>query len=269
MSLGDQNLVVYRNGEVVGRSTISSGRKDFETPPGIYMIVEKNRTHHSNKYHEASMPYMERLTWSGLAIHAGNTPGHPESHGCMHVPEDFAKDLFGYTREGNTVLVAQGANQPIATEAPNALFAEGSKAEAAPPASPAADAKPAFTFDGKKVSSGAYTIAFSSADKRAYVYRKEIEIGRADISGLDAGKKFGDYVYVARGQKTPDGKTEWNFLGKGDESPAPHMKELAKDLALPPGLQKEILGVIEPGTTLVVTDHSIKPDKPADANPED
>lgn len=267
VSLGDQNLGVYRNGVLVGRSTISSGRKDFETPHGIYMIVEKNRTHHSNKYHEASMPYMERLTWSGLAIHAGNTPGHPESHGCMHVPEDFAKDLYGYTQLGNTVLIAQGVNKPVATAVPNALFAGGAKADAPAPVS--TEAKPDFVFDGKKVASGAYTIAFSSADKRAYVFRKEIEIGRADLAGLEAGKKFGDYVYVASDRKTPEDKTEWTLLGKSDDSPAAHMKELAKDLVIPPGLQTEILGVIQPGTTLVVTDSAVKPDKPADANPED
>jgi lipoprotein-anchoring transpeptidase ErfK/SrfK len=98
VDLSKQVLKVFRNGVQIGRSTISSGKDSHPTPPGIFTILQKKVTHHSNIYHEASMPYMERLTWDGLAIHAGNLPGFPESHGCVHVPMQFAKKLYGVTR---------------------------------------------------------------------------------------------------------------------------------------------------------------------------
>ena len=76
VSLAEQAMYVYRNGVRIGRSTVSSGKDGHKTPTGVFTILEKNVTHHSSAYHEASMPYMERLTWGGVAIHAGNLPGY-------------------------------------------------------------------------------------------------------------------------------------------------------------------------------------------------
>ena len=257
VSLGGQKLSVYRDGVLVARSTISSGRKDYETPPGVYMILEKNVTHHSTKYHEASMPFMERLTWSGLAIHAGNTPGHPESHGCMHVPEDFAKDLYGITQEGDTVLVADGDTRPETTADPNTLFADAPAPEAAPPA-PAPGGEPAFTLDLQKVVNGSYLIIFSSADKRVFVYRKGIEIGHADLGGVDGGKPFGDVVYAALAEKGSDGLPQWSLLGKGDGAATPDFK----GLTMPPEFRQKVRDLLKPGTTLVLTGRSANNAKP-------
>src|SRR3954447_22062345 len=74
---------VYRNGVRIGVSTISSGREGYETPTGVFTILEKNKEHHSKTYDDASMPYQQRLTWLGVALHAGNFPGFPASHGCV------------------------------------------------------------------------------------------------------------------------------------------------------------------------------------------
>ena len=106
VDLTNQMIYVYRGGRQIGRSAASTGIKSHPTAPGTFTILTKNLTYHSEKYHEASMPFMERLTWDGMAIHGGNNPGRPSSHGCIHVPLDFAKKLYGITKKGDTVLVS-------------------------------------------------------------------------------------------------------------------------------------------------------------------
>jgi len=112
VDLTNQKIYVYRGGKQIGRSAVSTGIKSHPTAPGTYTILTKNLTYHSEKYHEASMPFMERLTWGGMAIHGGNNPGKPSSHGCVHVPLDFAKKLYGITRKGDTVLISDLGEVP-------------------------------------------------------------------------------------------------------------------------------------------------------------
>ncbi len=128
VSLPEQEVHVYRGGVRIGRSTISSGRSGHETPTGVFTILQKERDHHSNLYNNASMPYMERLTWDGIAMHAGHLPGHPASHGCIRLPLEFSKALYGVTERGGVVLVADDSGfaadlvSPGATE-PASLWA--------------------------------------------------------------------------------------------------------------------------------------------------
>ena len=103
VDLDRQVAFVYRGGALIGISTVSTGRDGHETPIGSFTILQKQVDHKSNLYHEASMPFMERLTWDGVALHAGGVPGYRESHGCVHLPIDFAKALYGVTDIGATV----------------------------------------------------------------------------------------------------------------------------------------------------------------------
>ena len=112
VDLTNQMIYVYRNGKQIGRSAVSTGIKSHPTAPGTYTILTKNVKYHSEKYHEASMPFMERLTWDGMAIHGGNNPGKPSSHGCIHVPLDFAEKLYGITQKGETVLISDLKEAP-------------------------------------------------------------------------------------------------------------------------------------------------------------
>ena len=106
VSLPDQQAYVYRNGIGIGRTSVSSGRPGHATPTGVFTILQKDKDHRSSIYNDAPMPYMERLTWSGVALHAGNLPGYPASHGCIRLPPEFAKLLFGVTSMTTTVVVA-------------------------------------------------------------------------------------------------------------------------------------------------------------------
>ncbi|GAB6195605.1 hypothetical protein PAGU2595_009080 [Lysobacter xanthus] len=106
VSLPEQTAHVYRGGVRIGRSSISSGKTGHDTPPGVYEILEKQKVHHSNKYNNAPMPFMQRLTWDGIALHAGHIPGYPASHGCVRLPKAFAEQLFQVTERGGMVVVA-------------------------------------------------------------------------------------------------------------------------------------------------------------------
>ncbi|GAA4762930.1 hypothetical protein GCM10023219_03960 [Stakelama sediminis] len=105
ISLPNQKMYVYRDGKLIGISSVSTGKPSKRTPTGEFTILQKNVYHRSNIYSNAPMPYMQRLTWSGIAIHAGHLPGYAASHGCIRLPKAFAKQLYSMTKLGATVLV--------------------------------------------------------------------------------------------------------------------------------------------------------------------
>ena len=113
VSLPDQKMKVYKGTELVTTSRVSSGRVGYSTPAGVFSILEKKRRHYSNLYGGAPMPHMQRLTWSGVALHAsGSVPGYPASHGCIRLPPSFARQLFPFTSIGGHVIVANGDVTP-------------------------------------------------------------------------------------------------------------------------------------------------------------
>uniref|UniRef100_A0A8J8AXV4 L,D-transpeptidase family protein n=1 Tax=Coralloluteibacterium stylophorae TaxID=1776034 RepID=A0A8J8AXV4_9GAMM len=121
VSLPEQRIYVYRNGVRIGVSTVSTGEDGYETPTGEFVILQKERMHHSNLYNDAPMPFMQRLTWDGIALHAGRIPGHPASHGCVRLPEDFARRLFEVTDFGGAVVVADEGSHPKAVVHPGLI----------------------------------------------------------------------------------------------------------------------------------------------------
>ena len=112
VSIPLQVAYVYRGGTLIGVSTVSTGREGYETPAGSFPILQKERVHHSNRYENAPMPFMQRLTWDGVALHAGQIPGHPASHGCIRLPLAFARQLFSVTRLGANVHVVEDSVSP-------------------------------------------------------------------------------------------------------------------------------------------------------------
>lgn len=105
VSLGDQMAYLYRGDMLVAASTISSGKPGKDTPPGIFFVMDKKPMHRSRKYDNAPMPWMQRIDNFGIALHAGHNPGQPASHGCVRLPDSFAKKLFSVTEVGTPVLI--------------------------------------------------------------------------------------------------------------------------------------------------------------------
>lgn len=112
VSLSQQKLVVYEGTKAIASSRISSGKRGHRTPKGVFTILQKRRRHFSNLYAGAPMPYMQRVTWSGIAFHAGQIPGYPASHGCIRLPYGFAKKLFSMTSMADRVVVTDGRVAP-------------------------------------------------------------------------------------------------------------------------------------------------------------
>ncbi len=105
VSLPMQRAYVYRGETMIAAASVSTGKDGKDTPTGIFPILQKREMHRSNLYNDAAMPFMQRLTWDGVALHAGNNPGFPDSHGCIRLPAAFAKKLFSITSVGTNVVV--------------------------------------------------------------------------------------------------------------------------------------------------------------------
>ena len=119
VSIGKQTVTVYDDGKVIAKSPISSGTASNPTPTGIFSILEKNRYHYSNLYGGAPMPFMQRVTNSGVAMHAGDLPGYPASHGCIRLPYSFARSLFGITDVGARVIITDEDPTPAEFNSPH------------------------------------------------------------------------------------------------------------------------------------------------------
>jgi lipoprotein-anchoring transpeptidase ErfK/SrfK len=112
VSIDRQKVTVYDSNGVFAESPVSSGMKGHSTPMGVFSIIQKHKFHHSNIYSGAPMPYMQRITWSGVAMHAGVLPGYPASHGCIRMPMAFAVKMWNWTKMGARVIVAPGQMTP-------------------------------------------------------------------------------------------------------------------------------------------------------------
>jgi len=150
VSIGQQHVTLYANGTRVGQARVSTGTPGHPTPTGVFSIIEKDRWHRSNLYDAAPMFYMQRLTWSGVAMHEGVLPGYAASHGCIRLPSDFASRLWLVTRLGVRVVVARNDPAPYEFDHPK-LFnprlkpaAQVSEAQPAPRAS--GDSDPRVTL---------------------------------------------------------------------------------------------------------------------------
>jgi L,D-transpeptidase catalytic domain len=113
ISIADQRVSLYDNGALIARSSVSTGIQRHPTPLGVFSVISKHRFHRSNIYSAAPMPYMQRITWSGIALHAGVLPGHPASHGCIRLANGFANRLWHLTKRGTRVIIAHDDVQPV------------------------------------------------------------------------------------------------------------------------------------------------------------
>src|SRR5947209_15880587 len=113
VSIATQRVTLYSNGMRVAHGPVSTGVPGHPTPTGVFSILEKDRYHHSNIYSGAPMPYMQRITWSGVAMHEGALPGYPASHGCIRLSHDFAAKLWPITQLGVRVIVSRHTVEPV------------------------------------------------------------------------------------------------------------------------------------------------------------
>jgi lipoprotein-anchoring transpeptidase ErfK/SrfK len=136
ISIADQRISVYDNGALLAHSSVSTGVKGHPTPLGVFSVISKSKFHRSNIYSNAPMPFMQRITWSGIALHAGDLPGYPASHGCIRLKHDFAVQLFHLTKRGTRVIIAHDDIRPSEISRPQLFVPQPKLALASPQAVP-------------------------------------------------------------------------------------------------------------------------------------
>jgi L,D-transpeptidase catalytic domain len=240
VSLTEQLARVYRNGIEIGVSTASSGRPGHATPTGVFTILQKARVHHSSTYNEASMPYTERLTWDGVALHAGGVPGYPSSHGCVHLPLEFARLLFGVTEVGTTVLVADAHGGPQEVAHAGLIL---------PTAELTAAAAGDYVWQPARSPSGPVSLLLSVADRRLHVYRNGEEIGTAAASFARPEEPIVPAVFVRLDREPP----AWSQVALSDAKVPPARSDVLDRLVLPPPFAAAVLPELAPGTSLYAT----------------
>jgi hypothetical protein len=243
VSLSTQRAVVYRNGVPIGISTASTGRPGYETPTGVFVILQKHVEHYSNIYDSAPMPYMQRLTWGGVALHAGNLPGYPASHGCIRLPSEFARLLYEITHRGMTVIVTERSSVPRVAPADELL------------AGKVMATIPSITTEWNpgRSPTGPLSLVISAADKRLVVLRNGVVIGSSAIE-ID-GSIDQTTAYVLNG--VVEGKREWVRIGlPGQANKASNSLQGRIRTAEP--FRRLVASVLTMGTTVIVTADSLR-----------
>jgi len=262
ISLDEQRAYVYRNGLRIGVSTVSTGKKGRETPTGVFTILQKQKVHHSSLYDDAPMPFMQRLTWDGVALHAGNLPGYPASHGCVRLPYEFARRLYDVTNFGMTVVVASETSH-------DAQFVHPGFSSPATNQVPRLSRAHAYEWTPDRSPEGPLTILVGTSDRMVLVLRNGIEIGRARLH-VQGTAPFGTQAYVMLAGDSGVPSTvvpdrpghNWQSIPLPGYSARPGTSldpEAVRRVAVPPGFASLVYDQMVPGTTLVLTDAPVQP----------
>ncbi len=267
VSLDEQRAYVYRNGVQIGFTTISSGKPGHGTPTGVFVILQKDKDHRSSKYNSAPMPYTQRLTWDGVALHAGGLPGYPSSHGCVHLPSKFSEELFAVSPMGMTVVVADKRTAPSEVLHPPA-FSPVDPGTGEPVVAERLEDEQEFRLEPEKSKDGPVSILMSVADQRVIVLRNGIEVGRSRIEVVDRSVPIGTHTFVLQSgpgsgpaAPVPDPRTlPWLAVpmpGHQEDAGRPMRPEVVASISVPPGFMRAVSTMLAPGTTFFITDAPI------------
>ena len=251
VNLQTQRAILFRNGVAIGASTVSTGKKGYETPMGVFTILQKRKEHYSSTYNNAPMPNMQRLTWKGVALHAGNLPGFPASHGCIRLPARFSSLLFDATALGMTVIITSVPATPLAARTPELAIAPASSAQ------PFAQAP--FEWHPEKSQQGIVSVIVSTRDQRAIVLRDGIEIGSAPARV--SSPEEGAWAYALRAWD--DSGQHWVKLRlSGPGGGMDVAKDEGRRFETPVGFRRALAAVLRPGSTIIVTPESLAAGSP-------
>ena len=249
VNLETQKAVFFRNGVPIGATTVSSGKDGYETPTGVFTILQKNKEHYSKTYGNAPMPNMQRLTWRGVALHAGNLPGYPASHGCIRLPTKFSSLLFGATELGMTVVITSIPAVPSGSQAPD--VATMAPASAVPLSNAAYEWHPERS---PATADSMVSVVVSVADGKAVVMRNGVEIGSAPVRVTGETKPM---AYVLRAWDASGQhwlKLQFAGDGQGMEVAAGE----GKRFEAPAKFRYDVATVLRPGSVVIVTPESLR-----------
>jgi hypothetical protein len=259
VSIPDQRVTVYRGGQVIAVSTCSTGKPGHQTPTGTFTILEKAKVHHSSTYSGAPMPNMERLTWSGVALHAGDLPGYPASHGCVRLPREFSALLYTVTLVGTTVAITGSHVAPPPVRHDGIVLAKYHASEnTAAAAALKGKTLPASHLSENKVPPVAVIV--SSADKRIVVieHDKTVAEGKAFIANSD--RPLGSHVFVLAGSGAYGQGLVWHVTSHS-ATPGAAINvadsNLIQRISGEPVVVEAMKARMHPGMVLITTDQPI------------
>jgi len=259
VSIPQQRVHVYRNGIRIAVSTCSTGKAGHATPTGVFVVLQKDKNHHSSTYDDAPMPNMNRLTWSGIALHAGELPGYPASHGCVRLPMAFSADLFSVTHIGTPVIIAGAATDPTSLTHPGLVLGGYADADLDKAISNLDGKKPPQDWSEAEAMPIVSLIA-SASDKKALLLKDDAVIAETAIT-VTGGAQIGEHVLVL--QQPQNGEMSWSVVT--------HMSDDAPASATPDDLIGRLevsdhafvdamVANLHPGTIAVLTDLPLTPD---------
>lgn len=243
ISLGRQTIKVYDDNGLFAESAVSTGMRGHTTPTGIYSVIQKSKWHRSNIYSDAPMPFMQRMTWSGIAIHAGALPGYPASHGCVRIPMSFAVQIWDWTRMGARIVVTSSEitpidfahrllpiSKPVAEDAPMAATDPASPAAARSGGTDHSDTGSELTFTNLKLrpslqGPAILTTGPTATALRAQTYLADASVAMPDLSSTaiasDApASQLRSASFAAGEQSTDAGNNERSLLAVSAAEPA-------------------------------------------------
>lgn len=260
VSLPEQRVHVYRNGIRIAVSTCSTGKPGHDTPFGVFVVLQKDKNHKSSTYDDAPMPNMNRLTWSGIALHAGNLPGYPASHGCVRLPFAFSEKLFGITHLGTPVIISGAHSDPVELVHPGMVLGAYEAAEFKSVEKSLAGKKqpPDWADASQQVVT---SVIVSSADRKIMLVENSTvrAEGTATIKG--AGK-LGSHVYILKPDDARGGSLAWTALSHAPDANGlgiPHKDSMMR-VSADNGFIRKMQEAMHPGMVMIFTDAPLSPD---------
>ncbi len=261
VSIPEQRVHVYRNGIRIAVSTCSTGKKGHETPTGVFTILQKDQNHRSSTYNNAPMPNMNRLTWSGIAMHAGRLPGYPASHGCVRLPLKFSAKLFTVTHLGTPVILSGSHTDPYELIHPGMVLGDVSQDELAGAVDKLKGRKHPSDWS-RGDSHPITTMIVSSSDMKLELLENGQRLAQGALT-IKGERTLGEHVFVLKGAGRNRRSMAWAGISHHVDPSHPHAREEALvdrilgDRAFVDVMQRHM----HPGMMLIVTDLPLHPDR--------
>lgn len=248
IALSEQKMTIWDDGEAVARVPISSGVEKHPTPTGLFSIIIKKRFHRSNIYSDAPMPFMQRITWSGVALHQGHVTGRPASHGCIRLKADVAQKLFSYTPIGCRVIITDKPIEPQRFHSTR-LFAAHPRAlrlatvNEMPPVTP---------LESPRV--GHVALFISAKENKLFMRQNFQPIFESDIH-IDGSAPLGTHLFTAMRINKDDGAVQWSQVTMPESHlPVLDPRSAIERISIPAEARREVARALHQGASLIVSD---------------
>jgi len=260
VSIPEQRVHVYRNGIRIGVSTCSTGKPGHETPTGVFVVLQKDKHHKSSTYNDAPMPNMNRLTWSGIALHAGKLPGYPASHGCVRLPMEFSERLFGVTHLGTPVIISGAHADPTELVHPGMVLSAYAEHEFG--SAVAALKGKSHPSDWTEAERRPVTSIIASYTDRRIMLVENSEVLAEGSLTISGSGKLGSHVFVLDSAHEGARGLRWIAISHNSDVGGffqPEERAITR-LKADERFLGRMRAALHPGAVLIVTDAPLSPD---------